>query len=132
MKRVAILLLVLFTQAATADEIVDIEGKVTELDKQSTALLGVSLNALRFLVAAREDAWVSLSKLKESGDFGVVEELERAGYVKVTERDGLPNGYDRGNVYVSVTPRMLGREIQASVLALRNGPLAGVAWPDGR
>jgi len=100
----------------------DIEGKVAELNAQSIRLLGVSLNAVRYLVGASSDSYLLLSYLERSGEIGYVRELEAKGYVKVQIVQALPDGTQKNEKFLRVIPVGEGAELQRCVVALKHNP----------
>lgn len=100
------------------------EGKVAELNTQSIRLLGVSLNAVRYLVGASSSSYLLLSHLERSGDIGYVRELEGKGYVKVQVVQALPDGTQKEETFLRVIPVGEGAELQRGVVALKHNPAA--------
>ncbi|MHB8915496.1 MAG: hypothetical protein ACYC4K_06745, partial [Thiobacillus sp.] len=88
-------LLVVFSFGVRAADTKVIESKVAELNQQSIKILGVSLNALRYLVGASSTDYLLLSSLEQSGDVRYIRELEAKGYVKVQTVRGLPDGTEK-------------------------------------
>ena len=58
------LVITAFSMCAWAADPKEIEAKVAELNSQSIQLLGVSLNALRYLVAAESNSYLLLRHLE--------------------------------------------------------------------
>lgn len=103
-----------------AAELKEIESKVAELNSQSIKLLGVSLNAVRYLVGASASSYLLYSHLKSSGEIAYVRELESKGYVKVQVVQSLPDGTQRNEKFLRVIPVGDGAELQRCVVALNN------------
>jgi hypothetical protein len=110
-----------FTSAQAADP-KDIERKVSELNAQSVKLLGVSLNALRYLVAAEPNSYLLLWHLERSGEIKYIRELEAKGYVKLQAVEALPDGTQKNERFLRVIPVGAGAELQRCVLALQHNP----------
>ena len=100
----------------------DIEAKVEELNTQSIKLLGVSLNAVRYLVGASPDSYLLLSSLERSGEIAYIRELEVKGYVKLQVVQGLPDAMQRNEKFLRVIPIGEGEELQRCVVALKHNP----------
>src|SRR5262245_8385210 len=65
-------LAIAFSTGVLAADPKEIEAKVAELNRQSIKLLGVSLNALRYLVEAEPHSYLLLSHLQRSGEINFV------------------------------------------------------------
>ncbi len=89
----------------------DIERKVAELNTQSMKLLGVSLNAVRFLVDASSTSYLLLSYLESSGEINFIRELEAKGYVRTQIVQGLPEGTQNNIKHIRVIPIGEGGEL---------------------
>ena len=100
-----------------------IESKVAELNGQSIKILGVSLNALRYLVGASPNSYLLLSELERNGDVNYIRELETKGYVKVQTVQGLPDGSEKSTKFMRVSPVGDGKEMQRCVVALKHNNL---------
>ena len=121
----ALLLVIAIACASTsvrATDPKDIERKVSELNAQSVKLLGVSLNALRYLVAAEPNSYLLFWHLERSGEVQYIRELEAKGYVKVVAVEGLPDGTQKNERFLRVIPVGAGAELQRCVLALQHNP----------
>jgi hypothetical protein len=102
----------------------EIEQKVSQLNAQSVQLLGVSLNALRYLVSAEPNSYLLLWHLERTGEINYIRELEAKGYVKTQTVQSLPDGTQRNEKFLRVIPVGAGVELQRCVLALQhNGAL---------
>ncbi len=97
----------------------DLESKINKLNTQSVVLLGVSLNALAYLVDASPTSFIPIWHLEKSGDINFVRELEVAGYVRTEVVQGLPDGQERNEKFMRIIPLELGREAQQYLLALK-------------
>lgn len=106
--------------SAAADSAKDIERKVGKLNAQSIKLLGVSLNAVRYLVGASSDSYLLLSYLEDSGEINFIRELEAKGYVKTQVIQGLPDGSQRNVKHLRVIPIGDGIELQRCVEELQH------------
>lgn len=111
------------TPARPADR-TEIEQKVAELDRQSLKLLGVSLNALRYLVGASPNSYLQLPHLERSGEINYIRELEAKGYVRMQVVQGLPDGTQSNETFLRVIPVGQGIELQRCVVALAHNPPA--------
>lgn len=116
---VVIFLSTLLAVSALADE-VSIESKIRDLNQASIKSLGVSLNALTYLVNASPNSYMPLWHLEKSGDMQFIRELEKSGYVSVTITKGLPDGQIPNEEQVNITPLNSGREVQRCMLALKH------------
>lgn len=101
----------------------DLEEKINSLNEASIKSVGVSLNALAFLVNASPNSYMPLWYLEKSGDMNYIRELEKAGYVKVNILNGLPDGQMPGEKQVNIVPLQLGREVQRCMTALKHNKL---------
>lgn len=113
-------MLVVFSFGAHAADPSVIESKVAELNGQSIKILGVSLNALRYLVGASPTSYLLLSELERNGDVSYIRELEAKGYVKVQTVRGLPDGSEKNTKFMRVIPIGDGKEMQRCVVALKH------------
>ena len=109
-----------FSTSALAADSKDIEAKVAELNGQSVKLLGVSLNALRYLVGAEPNSYLLLWHLERTGEINFIRELEAKGYVKVQTVQALPDGTQKDEKFLRVIPVGAGVELQRCVLALQH------------
>ena len=103
---------------AVAADRTEIEQKVAELNRQSIKLLGVSLNALDYLVSASPNSYLLLSHLERSGDINYIRELEAKGYVRTQVVQALPDGTQSNETFLRVIPVGQGIELQRCVVAL--------------
>lgn len=67
---------------------------------------------------ASPQAYIPLSYLEKSGKIHQINELEKAGYVKISKRRGLPDGRERSETFLNVRPLKTGKEIQRSIQEL--------------
>jgi hypothetical protein len=111
---------VVFTCGDHAADPKEIESKVAELNVQSINILGVSLNALLFLVDASPYSFLLLSELERTGDVDYIHELEIKGYVKVETVQDLPNGTETNTKFMRVIPIGEGKEMQSCIVALKH------------
>ena len=118
MRRVLLpFLLVLFCGSAHSSDPI-IEEKIEKLNLATIESLGISLNALSYLVEASPYSYMPLSYLEQSGKIDYINELEEAGYVQISKRVGLPDGQEKSETFISVRPLKTGEEIQRCILAL--------------
>jgi len=96
----------------------DIEAKIDKLNSASIESLGISINALSYLVRTSPDSYMPLSYLEESGKIHYINELEKAGYVEVSKRVGLPDGQEQSETFLNVRPLKTGEEIQQCIQKL--------------
>jgi len=113
-------ILVVIAFSAHAANQNEIESKVAELNGHSIRILGVSLNALRFLVGASQYSYLLLSELERNGDINYIRELEKKGYVKAQITQGLPDGTEMSEEFMRVIPVGVGEEMQSCVLKLKH------------
>lgn len=119
----AVLLAVLITGVSTgvvAADSKEIERKVAQLNGQSVKLLGVSLNALRYLVGADPNSYLHLGHLERSGDINFIRELQAKGYVKTQTVQALPDGTQQNETFLRVVPVGDGAELQRCIIALQH------------
>jgi hypothetical protein len=109
-----------FSASAFAADPKEIEQKVSELNAQSVKLLGVSLNARRYLVSAEPNSYLLLWHLEQTGEINYIRELEAKGYVKTQTVQALPDGTQRNEKFLRVIPVGAGVELQRCVLALQH------------
>ncbi len=74
-KRLVPVILICMCSVASAGESAEIQQRVEELNVQSMKLLGVSINAVRYLVDASPNHYLLLSALEQSGEINYVREL---------------------------------------------------------
>lgn len=98
----------------------EIQAKVAQLNDQSVKLLGVSLNALRYLVDADPNSYLLHSHLENSGELKFIRELETKGYVRTQTMQGLPDGSQKKERFLRIIPQSAGMELQRCVLALQH------------
>lgn len=120
MRTMLVAVLMAFSANALAADPKEIEQKVSELNAQSVKLLGVSLNALRYLVSAEPNSYLLLWHLERTGEINYIRELEAKGYVKTQTVQALPDGTQRNEKFLGVIPVGAGIELQRCVLALQH------------
>ena len=113
-------LFVAFTFGVCAADPKEIEHKVTELNEQSIKVLGISLNALQYLVGASPNSYLLLSELERSGEVNYIRELEKKNYVKVQNVQGLPDGTQKSTKFLRIIPVGDGLDLQRCVVALKH------------
>ncbi len=96
----------------------DFEAKIDKLNSASIESLGISLRALSYLAEASPYSYMPLSHLEKSGKIDYIIELEKAGYVEVSKRVGLPDGQEQSETFVNVRPLKTGEEIQRCIQKL--------------
>lgn len=117
-KIAAFLLTTMISFSAMAED-ASIEAKISKLNSSSVTELGISLNALAYLMNASPYSFMPMWHLEKSGDIQYIRELEKAGYVKVTIMQGLPDGTQKDEKQVSIRPLKTGIEVQNCLIALR-------------
>jgi hypothetical protein len=115
-----IVLIAGFSSAAPAADPKEIQQKVVQLNAQSVKLLGISLNALRYLAAADANSYHHLGHLEQTGEIKFVRELETKGYVKTQVMKALPDGTQRNETFLRVIPVGNGIEVQRSMTGLQH------------
>lgn len=98
----------------------EIQRRVVQLNAQSVKLLGVSLNALRYLAGADANSYHHLGHLEQSGDIKFIRELEHKGYVKTQIVRALPDGTQTNETFLRVIPVGDGAEVQRSIIGLQH------------
>ena len=114
------LVITAFSMCAWAADPKEIEAKVAELNSQSIQLLGVSLNALRYLVAAESNSYLLLRHLELTGEINFIRELEAKGYVKLQTVGAMPDGTQKNEKFLRIIPVGAGVQLQHCVLALQH------------
>lgn len=123
MKRVIPVILALMCSVVSAEEASEIKRKVGELNLQSMKLLGVSINAVRYLVDASPSDYLLLSSLETSGEINYVRELEAMGYVKTQVIEAKMSEREGRQRYLRILPLESGEDIQRCMLALEHNNL---------
>ena len=106
--------------AANSADKNEIEKKVAALNAQSIKSLGVSLNALRYLVDANPNNFLLFSHLEQSGEIAFIRELETKGYVKTQTVKSLPDGTQMNETFLRIIPLGSGEEVQRCMVALKH------------
>ena len=118
--RIAAIMLSLLLSATVMASDGSLEEKIQSLNEASIKSVGISLNALSYLVSASADSYMPLWHLEQSGDINYIKELEQAGYVKVNIVEGLPDGQMPGEKQINIVPLHTGREVQRCMMALKH------------
>ncbi|MCW9058474.1 MAG: hypothetical protein OQL11_06360 [Gammaproteobacteria bacterium] len=118
--RIASIMLSLLFSASVVASDSSLEEKIQSLNDASIKSVGISLNALAYLVSASPNSYMPLWHLEQSGEIAYIKELEKAGYVKVNITEGLPDGQMRGEKQVNIVPLHSGLEVQRCMLALKH------------
>ena len=108
------------SSGVSAVDPLEIQQRVIQLNAQSIKLLGVSLNALRYLAGADANSYHHLGHLEQSGDIKFIRELESKGYVKTQIVKALPDGTQRNETFLRVVPVGDGAEVQRSIIGLQH------------
>lgn len=82
----------------------EIQAKVEKLNQESLKVLGISLNALRYLVDASPESYRPVWYLERTGDIKYIHELEQAGFVSTEIRTGLPDGTEQNEKFLRLIP----------------------------
>lgn len=109
----AILMIAPVSLSAANDEM-DIEKKVEEINQKSIKSLGISLNALLYLLDSSSSSYYLLSNLKRTGKYEYIKELENKGFVKIEIVDELPDGQSLGK-HLRIIPTGLGIDVQMAM-----------------
>lgn len=109
----------LISNGAIAASSGNLQNKIEKLNSHSLQLLGVSINAVKYLLDASPNHYMPLWYLKQTSEIAYIEELERAGYVTVEIREGLPNGSQPGK-FLRLIPAAQGVELQRAVASLQH------------
>lgn len=109
-----IILIVATVSISTANEETDIKNKVEEINKKSIKSLGISLNALLYLLDSSSSSYYLLSNLKRTGKLEYIKELESKGYVKIEIVNKLPDGKSLGK-HLRIIPTGLGIDVQMAM-----------------
>ena len=97
-----------------SDDGIDIEKKVNEINQKSLGSLGISLNALLYLLDSSLSSYYLLSELKRTGKLEYIKELEAKGYVKTEIVSELPDGRKLGE-HLRIIPTELGIDVQMAM-----------------
>ena len=93
------------------DDVADAKQKVRQLNKISFEKLGISLNALSYLLKASKTGYILMSSVKCNGDINFINELEAAGYAKLRVNSGLPDEAELNDSFLNIEPTPLGLAI---------------------
>jgi hypothetical protein len=97
-----------------SDDGFDIQKKVDEINQKSLTSLGISLNALLYLLDSSPTSYYLLSELKRTGKLEYIKELEAKGYVKTETVSELPDGRKLGE-HLRIIPTGLGIDVQMAM-----------------
>jgi len=111
----------IFSSFSFASEL-PVQEKINQLNQTTIESIGISLNALSYLAGATLNSYIPLWHLTESGDMDYVQELEKAGYVRVEIIDKLPGAETQEQMkkQVKIIPLQSGVEIQRCMIALKH------------
>ena len=115
---IAIVLIMSFSPLSAND--LSLEEKIQQLNQQTIKSLGISLNALTYLVEADSTSYMPLWHVKELGKFQFIKELENAGYVKIIIQRGLPDGSQPIEEFLNIVPLKTGIEARECFFALKH------------
>ena len=104
--------LLVLSNSSISGKFTNLENKIEQLNQQSIKLIGISLNALKYLIDANPSSYLLFSYLEKSGQLKYLKELEKAGYVKLEITQGLPDGTEKNTKYLRVIPLFKGIEAQ--------------------
>jgi len=102
----------------SASEKEDTIDAVTVLNEASIEFLGVSLDALTFLSQSNYKAYIPKSHLESSKKISLVNQLEKAGYIKIEEIIGLPDGQEPNEKFIRIIPTEKGATVIVSIQAV--------------
>ncbi len=114
---IGLLLMFFLALSCNANEL-SVQQKIVNLNNESNKTLGVSLLALAYLVKSSPYSYMPMWSLEESGDINTIRELEKAGLVKVTTSQGLPDGNEPNIEFLNVQAIHNGIEIKNCMMAL--------------
>ena len=87
---------------------------------RAEGVLGILLNALRYLAGASPNSYLLLSELERSDEVNYIRGLEKKNYVKVQTVQGLPDGMQKSTKFLRVIPVGDGLELQRCVVDLKH------------
>ena len=117
MKRIAVILSVLvFAIPAFAENNGILEQKINHLNEASIESLGISLNALMFLVDASPNSFLTYDMLDKS-ERKSIRELENQGYVRTEIITGLPDGQEKNVKFLRILPLKKGDSLRVAMLS---------------
>jgi hypothetical protein len=111
---IALILLALAfgTSAKEAGPPKDLANRAATLDAQSRSALGVGILALSLLDNTGPNLHFPKEMLSQIGTWSRYQELERAGYVTLTESTGLPDGSAPGTQFVAIVLTAKGQQLR--------------------
>lgn len=116
MKQILIaLILIISTVPSFADDGSNLKQKIKELNKASISSLGISLNALAYLVEASPSSYLTYEYLSKN-EKNTISELEKAGYVRTEIIKGLPDGQEKSSKFLRIIPLDIGEKLRLAML----------------
>ncbi len=110
----AVLMVLLTTNMAFGVE-ESIEEKITKLNSESIRSLGISLKELGYLSQISKGKSMPLWAAERTGEIRLMRSLEKAGYVQVVVKQGLPDGTRKDVTFVKVTSLTKGKLVCDSI-----------------
>ena len=97
----------IFSNACIAS---DLNEKLTQLDKYSLEILGISIRAVSELIQLEtHPMFTSLDYIQENGTYQYLQELQEKGYIKMEHVKGMPNGERMDEDFVWLVQTELGQ-----------------------
>lgn len=97
----------------------DVERKINILNQSAKDSLGISLSALSYLMTASPTSYKPKWAVERFGESQLISELEKAGYISVSEHHGLPDGKNSEEIYVRIIPLKTGKEVQRCLQSIK-------------
>jgi len=111
-KRAAIVIALCFTSRVALAASPDLSQEAIALNQQSKSHLGVSIRALGLLFSAQPGVYALKYGLVREGSWPYLQELQRAGFVVVSDVKGLPNGAEPNSEFVVIKLTSEGQQIR--------------------
>jgi len=96
-------LLALTTSVASARSVSDLAQATADLQKQAETKLGFGLRSIGLLLQVKPNAITQKGELVKSGDWPLLEQLQRKGFVKLARSTMSPPGSTDEWVTISLT-----------------------------
>ena len=122
----ALVTLLMSVSAAQAKE-EDVISAVGALNEASVEWLGVSLGAISYLSQIEATSFMPKDYLSGSDKMPLIIELEKAGYVVIHERKGLPDGHEPENTFLNLRPTESGLKIIATIKVITRRSMSPAA-----
>jgi len=108
-------MLIGFAGAPHAADNEEILASITTLNEASIEWLGISLDALSYLLQSGDGSYVPKDYVESANRIPLIRELEGAGFVTVEERVGLPDGQEPNETFIRLRPTKQGLAVIASI-----------------